>query len=179
MRSVAVITGGGGSIGGAIVEAVLTGGTAVAVLDSTSSAGTEDALMVQCDVSSEASVCNAFAQVSRTLGDATLLVNAAGVSPTRRAPALETSLGDWQRALDVNATGTFLTSREFAARFRGHDGGRIVNVLSTASLAGFAGMAAYCASKGAALMLTAHPRHRVRRRRHHRQRGRRARSRRR
>jgi NAD(P)-dependent dehydrogenase (short-subunit alcohol dehydrogenase family) len=157
---VAVVTGGAGGIGGAIVGALADTGAQVVALDLRAGEAEqgvdERVLAVRCDVADESSVRAALAAVCDRLGTPRILVNAAGVSPTRRVPLLDTSLQEWQRAMDVNATGIFLVSREFASRFRDDPapGGRIVNVLSTASFMGWAGMGAYCASKGAGLLLT-------------------------
>jgi 3-oxoacyl-[acyl-carrier protein] reductase len=153
---VAIVTGGAGSIGGAIADALAGAGHSVAVLDLQERDLGERARVFPCDVSDERSVRTALADVVAYLGTPRILVNAAGVSPTRRVPFLESTLPDWQRAIDVNATGMYLVSREFATLYTAGPGaaGRIVNILSTASFAGWAGMSAYCASKGAALLLT-------------------------
>jgi 3-oxoacyl-[acyl-carrier protein] reductase len=157
---VAVVTGGAGSIGAAIAGALRDAGAKVAILDVRAAAAEmeldERALALPCDVTDEGGVRDALATVAARLGTARVLVNAAGVSPAPRVPFLETTLEEWRRTMDVNATGAYLVSREFARRFAEDPApaGRIVNILSTASFAGFAGMGAYCASKGAALLLT-------------------------
>ena len=56
--------------------------------------------------------------------------------------------------MSVNARGVFLSCQEAARRMRAAGEGRIVNILSTASAQGFALESAYCASKGAVLLLT-------------------------
>src|SRR5258708_11975617 len=56
--------------------------------------------------------------------------------------------------MNVNARGVFLSCQEAARRMRAEGEGRIVNILSTASSQGFALESAYCASKGAVLLLT-------------------------
>lgn len=109
-------------------------------------------MSISCDVSDESQVQAAFGRVADVLGEPRILVNAAGVSPSARVGLLETSAEDWRRTLDVNATASFITTRAFAGRRPAN--GRIVNILSTASFAGFAGLGAYCASKAACLLLT-------------------------
>ena len=56
--------------------------------------------------------------------------------------------------MDINAKGMFFSCQSAARRMRQAGGGRIVNILSTAAGQGFALESAYCASKGAALLLT-------------------------
>jgi NAD(P)-dependent dehydrogenase (short-subunit alcohol dehydrogenase family) len=56
--------------------------------------------------------------------------------------------------MNVNARGLYLCSQSAARRMRGNGGGRIVNILSTASAQGFALASVSCASKAAALLIT-------------------------
>ena len=56
--------------------------------------------------------------------------------------------------MSVNARGAFLSCQQAARRMRAVGAGRIVNILFTASSQGFALESAYCASKGAVLLLT-------------------------
>ena len=79
------------------------------------------------------------------------VVNSAGI--LRFEHTHEVRLEDWQRVLDVNLTGTFLTCQAaLPALLDG--GGAIVNVASTAALAAHPWAAAYSASKGGVLALT-------------------------
>jgi len=103
------------------------------------------------DVADEASAVGVFEEIEAQQGTPTALVNAAGVFLDR--PFLEMTAAEWDRIMTVNSRGPFLMGREAARRMRG-GGGAIVNILSNASVQGFAGEAAYCASKGAALLLT-------------------------
>lgn len=82
---------------------------------------------------------------------ATILINNAGI--IHRADAQDTEDADWQRVMDVNVNGLFYMSRAFA-RQSTLIGGAIVNVSSTCGQVGAAGLAAYCASKGAVDQLT-------------------------
>ena len=78
------------------------------------------------------------------------LINNAGVIV--REAAATTSDEDWQLVMDTNVSGLFYCSRAFAQR--GAQGGTIVNMSSTCGQVGSAGLAAYCASKGAVNQLT-------------------------
>ena len=79
-----------------------------------------------------------------------ILINNAGV--ILRKTAQETSDEDWAHVMQVNVTGVFNFSRSFAQHAK--SSGAIVNVSSTCGQVGAAGLAAYCASKGAVDQLT-------------------------
>jgi len=81
---------------------------------------------------------------------ADILINNAGV--ILRKTAEETLDADWEHIMGVNVTGVFNFSRAFAKQCVG--AGAIVNVSSTCGQVGAAGLAAYCASKGAVDQLT-------------------------
>jgi NAD(P)-dependent dehydrogenase (short-subunit alcohol dehydrogenase family) len=71
------------------------------------------------------------------------------------APLTRTSLVEWRRLMDLNATCCFLCCREAVARMReGGAGGRIVNVAARPALVPAGGMVAYSASKAAVVALT-------------------------
>lgn len=78
-----------------------------------------------------------------------VLVNNAGVAPS--APAHRTTLEDWNRTMEVNATGPFLCTRAVLGGMKERDRGRIITVASIASHLGTRYTAAYTASKHAAL----------------------------
>jgi NAD(P)-dependent dehydrogenase (short-subunit alcohol dehydrogenase family) len=100
-----------------------------------------------CDVTIEAQVEGLFAR----LGPVDVLVNNAGMAES--APFVRTSLDDWQRHLDVNATGAFLCTRAALPGMLERDRGRVVTVASTAGKVGSRYTAAYTASKHAAVGL--------------------------
>jgi NAD(P)-dependent dehydrogenase (short-subunit alcohol dehydrogenase family) len=86
------------------------------------------------------------------IGAAGLLVNAAGVFSIQRLPELTED--EWDRLIDTNLKGPFLTCREFLpAMIEAHQG-CIVNIASTAGVKGGRERAAYCASKGGLVLLT-------------------------
>ena len=157
---VAVVTGASQGIGRAVALRLAQGGARMAVLDRQPADETlellaqqgVDAWQHQTDVADSASVAEAFKQMDSTFGPAYVLVNAAGIFADE--PFLETSVEVWDRVMAVNARGVFLGCQEAARRMRDNGGGRIVNILSTASAQGFAYESAYCASKGAVLLLT-------------------------
>jgi NAD(P)-dependent dehydrogenase (short-subunit alcohol dehydrogenase family) len=99
-----------------------------------------------------ASVRQAADRIRADLGDPWLLVNAAGVFSIQYLTELDED--EWDRILDTNLKGPFLTCREFLpAMVAAHDG-CIVNIASTAGVRGGRMRAAYCASKGGLVILT-------------------------
>jgi len=80
------------------------------------------------------------------------VVNAAGVIV--RATAEDTTDQDWARQMSINVDAVFRMSRAAVPHLRQAGGGSIVNVSSTCGKVGAAGLAGYCASKGAVISLT-------------------------
>lgn len=107
---------------------------------------------VVADVADEAQVRAAFAEARGARGPVTILVNNAGQAES--APFAKTSLQLWRQMLDVNLTGTFLCTQAALPDLLEADGGRIVNIASTAAQKGYAYVAAYVAAKHGVLGLT-------------------------
>ncbi|HET9286533.1 MAG TPA: SDR family NAD(P)-dependent oxidoreductase [Gaiella sp.] len=140
MRTV-VVTGGGKGIGAAVC-ARFEGDRVVSV------GRTPGEVDEVCDVGDEDAVAKLFERI----GAVDVLVNNAGVAES--APLARTTLTDWRRQLDVNATGAFLCTRAAVPGMVERGFGRVVTVASTAGLAGGRYVAAYTASKHAAVGLT-------------------------
>ena len=104
------------------------------------------------DVSSEADVQRMCDATIAAFGQVDALVNNAGISFIK--PAEEITLTQWQRVLEVNLTGPFLTSQIFGREMLAAGSGAIVNVSSVAGLLGVADRAAYNASKHGLIGLT-------------------------
>lgn len=107
-----------------------------------------EAMTVQCHVNEEASVAAAFEAVEKAWGPADVLVNSAGLNMSGVA-VRDMALAQWQRLLDTDLTGAFLTSRRFLAG-RGDKVGPavILHISSIHAYAVRAGGADYCAAKG-------------------------------
>ena len=101
---------------------------------------------------SRTSVQRAFARAEQEFGPAAILVNNAGQAAS--APFQKTDMALWQRMLAVNLTGTFLCAQAALAGMLHAGHGRIVNIASTAGLAGAPYVAAYCAAKHGVIGLT-------------------------
>ncbi|MEJ2539401.1 MAG: SDR family NAD(P)-dependent oxidoreductase [Gemmatimonadota bacterium] len=159
---VAVVTGASTGIGAAVAEALAGRGVRVALaargmdrLKSTAqalTAGGAIARAVPCDVTDEDAVESLRDQVLRELGPVEILINNAGVATS--APLARTSLEEWNRLFQVNATGTFLCTRTFLPSMMERGWGRVVNVASVAGLAAGPYISAYAASKHAQIGLT-------------------------
>lgn len=107
------------------------------------------ALPVIADVANAEQVDAMVAQAIQHFGQIDILVNNAGALAGRdRVPVVELDEAEWDRIQRVNVKGTFLCSRAVARHLveRGQ-GGRIINISSTAGKRGMARYAAYCASK--------------------------------
>jgi meso-butanediol dehydrogenase / (S,S)-butanediol dehydrogenase / diacetyl reductase len=157
-QRVAVVTGAAGGIGSAICGRLAAGGFAVACLDvrheevTLVAAGLPGAIGVAADVRDPSSVRAARDRVRAELGRPWLLVNAAGVFSIQRITELDE--GEWDRLIDTNLKGPFLTCREFLPGMIDARDGCIVNVASTAGVRGGRQRAAYCASKGGLVQLS-------------------------
>jgi len=156
---VALVTGGGAGIGEAICRVLAERDWQVAVTDVDGAAAARVAesiggVAAELDVTRSASIAQAADEAEARLGPIDAWVANAGVSSM--APFTEITEREWDRNVDVNAKGIFLTGQEAARRFiaRGR-GGVIVN---TASMAGKRGaapfLAHYVASKFAVVGLT-------------------------
>lgn len=157
---VAVVTGAARGIGREISLTLAGCGYAVALNDLSVPEGTLEELQrrkartlsLPGDVSDERAVRGMVEAAMAEFGRVDVLVNNAGISQI--TPAEETTLADWQRVLEVNLTGSFLTSREFGKEMLRRGEGSIVNISSVAGLLGIADRAAYNASKHALIGLT-------------------------
>ena len=104
------------------------------------------------DVSDDASVVEGVGAAVTALGGLDTLVNSAGVFQFRALEGITTE--EWDRVLDVNLRGTFLTMREAMPALKASGRGRVVNIASDAGKTGFGLLAAYCASKFGVVGLT-------------------------
>lgn len=153
----AVVTGGAGALGSAILRAFAAEGAATAALDRDREALDqadlpEGTARVACDVSDAASVDDAVVATRAALGPIDVLVNNAGISITGGVEVM--SEQDWDRTFAVNVRSVFLLSRRVLPDMRAKGRGSIVNVASESAFIGFAMHPAYCASKAAMVHLS-------------------------
>ncbi|RWE73489.1 SDR family NAD(P)-dependent oxidoreductase [Mesorhizobium sp.] len=147
----ALVTGGGSGVGKAIALALAEAGVNVTICGRREAELAEVAkesdriLGIAADVTDEASMEALYRQAEAARGPFDIVVANAGMAGS--APAHKTSLAGWQRTLDVNLTGAFLTVKPALAGMLARKTGRIVFVASTAGLKGYAYVAPYVAAK--------------------------------
>ena len=110
------------------------------------------AVALELDVRDEASIARMAEQALAAFDAIDILVNNAGCNV--RKPALEISWQDWNQVLDTNLRGSFFVAKAIAPRMIARGYGRIVNIGSVTSVAGYAGLAPYTASRGGIRQLT-------------------------
>lgn len=162
MSNVAVVTGAASGIGRATALRFARDGYQIAMIDLDAHGLAETRTQVQraggqalaftVDLRDPLAVGAVTREIAVTAGPPRVLVNVAGIGVA--ATVLETSDEDWNRVLDVNLTGPFLTIRATLPLMLDHGGGVIVNIASVAGQVGLARRAAYCASKAGLVGLT-------------------------
>ncbi|MEZ5924623.1 MAG: SDR family oxidoreductase [Hyphomicrobiaceae bacterium] len=144
---VALVTGGAGGIGQAILARFRAEGATAIAGDLRA-----DANGIRLDVTDEASVAAGLDQIETDHGRLDILLNGAGIE--LECTIEETTLAEWNRIFAVNVTGTFLVSKAALPLMRRSGGGSIVNIGSYDGFLADPKLAAYCATKGAVHALT-------------------------
>ena len=133
----AVVTGGTRGIGAAIAAHLAQEGARISIVSRhppRHGEPVEPWFHATADVAKEEEVARAFAECRAANGRIEILVNNAGV--VESAPFPRTTPAMWEQILATNLTGTFLCTREVIGEMLEAKWGRIVNVASTAGLAG-------------------------------------------
>jgi NAD(P)-dependent dehydrogenase (short-subunit alcohol dehydrogenase family) len=110
------------------------------------------AVSLDLDVRDQHSIEQMAAAAENAFGHLDILVNNAGCNI--RKPALDVSWDDWNQILDTNLRGSFFVAQAVARRMIARNYGRIINIGSVTSVAGYAGLAPYGASRGGIRQLT-------------------------
>ena len=148
----ALVTGGAGDIGGAVVARLQAGGAQVATLDLQPSTA-DGVLSLTGDVRQSADVDRAVSDVETQLGSLDILVCAAGVTGDS-LPTVDVADAEWRRVMQINCDGVFWANRAAAKVMVPRGYGRIVNVASIAGKEGNPMATAYSASKAAVIGMT-------------------------
>jgi 2-hydroxycyclohexanecarboxyl-CoA dehydrogenase len=150
---VAVVTGGAGGIGTAIVESFIAEGVSVAIWDVNGDRARELAELlgarvvgIRVDVTSRASIESALESTTTTLGPIDILVNNAGIDTIEMF--LDSKEFTWERVVAVNYLGTVRCCHVVAPGMVERGEGRIVNVASDAGRVGSSGEVVYSGTKG-------------------------------
>jgi NAD(P)-dependent dehydrogenase (short-subunit alcohol dehydrogenase family) len=159
---VAFVTGFGSGLGRAIAVLFAEEGAAIIGTSTTDSKGRETVAMIEKengkvffrsgDVSQSAQMKSLVDEGVKRFGGIDIVVNSAGVRTN--GSITEITEAQWDRTLDVNLKGVFVVSRLAIPEMIKRGGGVIINIGARSGMAGQAGRAAYCASKGGMITLT-------------------------
>lgn len=165
MDQVAVVIGGGQTLGAYLCKGLVEAGYRVAVADlnvanaqviaaeANQAYGAERAAGFQVDATSEESVAALARAIDRKFGRSDVLIYSAGIA--KAAPITQFMLDDFDRSLQVNLVGYFLCAREFSAlMIRNGTGGRIIQINSKSGKVGSKHNAGYSAAKFGGVGLT-------------------------
>ena len=164
---VALVTGGSGSLGGAICEKLAEAGCniivgytgdlqgAKATAKKVESIGRK-ASVIQVDLTDPTGIDNAVDEAATKFGRLDVLINNGAWNigiPFRDIEKITTEI--WDRVFNTNVRGQFLISRAAVRNMRKTgEGGRIVNIASVAGLMPIGSSIAYASSKAALIHLT-------------------------
>jgi NAD(P)-dependent dehydrogenase (short-subunit alcohol dehydrogenase family) len=158
---VAVVTGGGRGLGRAFAQALAAAGASVAVVARSANELADTVALIEqsgglaglfpADVTHEAAVRAAFAQIERTMGPVDLLVSNAGTIG-RIGPFATTDIADWWRAMDVNVRGPLQCLSVVLPGMIARGRGRIIHVATSAVPIAY--LSSYMTSKTALIRAT-------------------------
>ncbi len=160
---VAVVTGGGGELCGAIAHGFARAGARVAIVDYDAAKGDRrreeilkagaEAIFVQADLTKKAEVERVAAETVKAFGKITIALNGVGInSPT---PFLEISDQELQRILDTNFKSVVFGCQVFGkAMVDQKQGGAILNIASMSAIRPLSRVFSYSATKAAVLNIT-------------------------
>ena len=147
-----IVTGGAGGIGNAAVKALHEAGARVACTFNAARPDLPDGVVSErCDITSKAEIDHAFDRFAQALGGLDGLIHAAGIHGS--CPADQLTEEGWDSMMALNGRATMLTNQA-AFRHLREGGGSIVNMGSVEGVRGYAGNAAYAASRGAVMAWT-------------------------
>ncbi|MEW6254934.1 MAG: SDR family NAD(P)-dependent oxidoreductase [Pseudomonadota bacterium] len=152
-----LVTGAGSGIGAAIARRLAAAGARVTLAGRREGPLREVAARLGTvqvvpgfDVTDPAAIAQGLEAARTAFGPVSILVNNAGAAET--APFDKTPLDLWQRVIAVDLTSVFLVTQAVLPDLT--SGGRIINIASTAGLAGYRYVSAYCAAKHGVIGLT-------------------------
>lgn len=159
---VALVAGGGGALGSAIVAGLSDFGARLAVADIDLDAAKETArlatrqghpppIAIRLDITRPDHARAAVDAIHQVAGSVDILVNAVGINSCK--PALDYAPAEWQRIIEVNLSGAFYLMQAVGAGMVERGRGRILHIGSVSSLLGHPNHAPYAASKGGGAIL--------------------------
>lgn len=158
----ALVVGGGGDLGSAIMEGLLEAGAIAVAVDIDSNVHNIaqsfkqkglNASSLQVDIRDRNAIRESVSDAETLLsGSIDILVNSAGIQ--RRSPSELFSEKDWDDVISINLTATFIYCQQVAPNMIANGYGKIINVASIMSFFGGITIPAYAASKGGVAQLT-------------------------
>ena len=158
----ALVTGGGSGLGAEIASGFAAAGAGVTVTDISLEAARETvevilkdggrALALRMDVSNRSEIEKSVAEVLRERESIDILVNSAGIGI--RGTVLDYEESDWDRVIEVNLKGTFLTMQIVGRHMAERGRGKIINLASIGAFVAYPESVAYLAAKGGVAQLT-------------------------
>lgn len=159
---VVIVTGGASGIGKEAAKAFAKEGAKVVIADFSDqgqvfadklNGKNQPALFVKTDVASESDSKKMVAETIKHFGKIDILFANAGIA--RDNPAADLTVENWQKTIDINLTGVFLSDKYVIEQMLAQgQGGVIVNCGSIHSHVGKGGVTAYAAAKGGVKLLT-------------------------
>ncbi|RWR08613.1 SDR family oxidoreductase [Siminovitchia fortis] len=157
----AIVTGAGSGMGKAIAHLFAKQGANVTIADindesaktTADTAAHQRVQTIQADVASESDVDSLVSKTVAAYGGLDIVVNCAGV-PQSFTSIEELTMEQWDAIMNVNSKSIFLMAKYAVPFMKKQKSGSIVNIASIAGIRARPGLNAYCASKGAAIMLT-------------------------
>ncbi|KTG07513.1 SDR family oxidoreductase [Haloferax profundi] len=160
---VALVTGAASGIGRSTALRFAEEGAKVAISDVQVDAGNQvvteiedaggEAVFIEADVSKEVDVARLVDETVNTFGGLDFAHNNAGIEGKVGSMA-EMELEDFQRVIDINLTGVFLSMKYEIPRLLERGGGAIVNTASVAGMTGGPNLSHYYAAKHGVIGLT-------------------------
>jgi len=161
-NKIAIITGGGGGIGGAIADRFAREGAKIAVADIDANAANAradqladkgtDAIAVTADVTKKTSIDGMVQATLQRWGRIDILVNVAGGAD--RKLVIDMTAADWDHVVDMNLKSVFLCSQAVLPTMLKQKYGKIVNISSIYGFTGNATRSSYAAAKAGVAVFT-------------------------
>lgn len=159
VNKVAIITGGASGIGYAAAQAFAKKGATIVLFDLkeevdqiAKEVGGEQATGKKVDITNQQSVAEAVDEVAKKYGKIDVLLNCAGIALLDEAEEL--SIEDWDKTMDINLKGTFITAQAVGQKMIEQKAGAIINIASQAGIVAFDRHVAYTASKAGVIGMT-------------------------
>ncbi|OCK49489.1 short-chain dehydrogenase [Chryseobacterium sp. CBo1] len=160
-RKIAIVTGAGGGIGQAIADKMVAEGAVVVFTDLnkeaaesvTSKYSKDQAIAVQCDVTSEEGIADAYKEAVLAFGGVDIIVHSAGLAISKSLE--DTTIKDWELLENVLVKGQFMMAKSGTEIFKKQNlGGDIVNIASKNGLVAGPNNVAYGTAKAAQQHMT-------------------------